>query len=204
MEQFGYRRRCKCPGHWRARRLKWRIAARTANNGHRGKHSVLCLVCFGLWKSSSLHLDKLQDWEPRRWKRAGIGLMFDRLLDGTLVADVFAGRLFSTVDGRGLPCKAREILGGPGGRPQYRVHRYLRIARNGRRVGVYRHNAIWMIAHGLRHIPRGYQVDHIGDPTDDGIGNLRLITSQANQGRWDDAKIERLNAELRFVRDVPE
>jgi len=193
-------RRCTCEGHWAHKLVHYVVTRR--HEAFAGKDDrtqipseyseVKCMQCYRKWRSRANYVARLKDHQERSYLKLTdqeilVLLIADRirvLADGTVKKEK---RHFSQWTGDFIELRSRfdRNRTPERGRPYLFVTIYFK----GARKEIALHRLVWM-AHNLRTVPPGYDVDHCDrDKTNNGINNLRLLESAENQA--DDGHVER-------------
>ena len=171
--------RCKC-GNYRSCKASWRVIERR----ERPLTSQLkCLVCGWKWWSKCKYVARLQDHKERSRSGMTDDDILYRLLDGTLQVCEKGTyvRSFSTNNGwRNLKFIEHRGDNGTGS-----TYRFVKVTFQSKMKKIAVHRLVWMDAH-KRTVPTGFDIDHVKGKSveyPDGIHNLRLLESLANQTR---------------------
>ena len=169
---------CQCVGHWRNLMRRWVVL-------HRARVSKLqCNQCRWKWRSTCGYVRLLPNWKPEIRSGMKDRDILARLRDGSLTVNMHTAEVKSWVDNSGKKTDKARVLkpverqpegcGGP--------YRFVHISRRGKQKKIALHRLVWM-AHTMRLIPKGYDVDHVRSAShgDDGLSNLRLRLSAHNR-----------------------
>lgn len=139
-----------------------------------------CLTCGWKWWARRKYSEKCPDHVER--SRSGLTDqdILDRINEGSLIVNTSIAVVDSLASGR--TTRLRIINHRPAGGSPYN---FVEICRRGKKKKIALHRLVWMAAN-RRLVPDGFDVDHIngkGVENADGIENLRLLESIANQTR---------------------
>lgn len=170
---------CKCRRVFKSSCDKWVVLERNPDS----RSLLKCLTCGWKWKSKAKYVEKLRDHTER--SRSGLtdADILAKIIDGTLIVSPCGNRVCSwrkNVGSTNLKISKHRGDNGKGS-----TYRFVQICCNGLKKKISVHRLVW-ISVNLRMVPEGFDVDHIrgkGIPNPDGISNLRLLESLANQTR---------------------